>query len=486
MSTNLIFPWISLSILAPLMVAIFGWFAASADKMRRWAIGSLLVSEISLLAALAELFRKPAAHLIEPWPINSLSKWFGVDSLNAILLPLFAALSLGLMILAPKRKVTPRWISGVLLLTSAALATYAANNILIIALGFAISTAPFLINKFFAVKGEKEIPPLSKLALALSVVCMAAGIALIFVAFPGNGEQTALNLMVPRLGNKPILQFAFWLLIAAAFIRKGMLPAHSWLLASYQRGPLLPLTLLINSHLGAFVVARLAIPLLPDVARQSAPIIVALALITAAYTAILALIERQPRRLLALLSISQGAFILVGLACNQVEGIAGALLHWQVVAITTTILISVYTGLEARMGSPIDGKQFLGLAAHAPRLAVFFAIAGLALIGLPLTIGFCAEDLLLHGTLSAHPRLGIVMPIVTALNAFQVMRLFAIMFLGPTTVQSRGLSDALPRERWVLTAALLFLIAGGLAPSHFIQLHLAAAKQIAALLEFSH
>ncbi len=164
------------------------------------------------------------------------------------------------------------------------------------------------------------------------------------------------------------------------------------------------------------------------------------------------------------------------------DGIAGALMHWQVVAVSTTVLAAVFAGLEARLGMDLDARSFRGLAAGAPRLAVFFAIAGLALVGLPLTLGFPAEDLLLHGTLGAAPRLGIVLPVVTAFNAFTLLRLFASLFLGRPADAARGMADALPRERWALTAAVLFLLAGGLAPSPLVRLPAQAASRLVAAL----
>jgi NADH-quinone oxidoreductase subunit M len=166
------------------------------------------------------------------------------------------------------------------------------------------------------------------------------------------------------------------------------------------------------------------------------------------------------------------------LESTQADAITGALVHWQVVVVATSILTAVYTGLEARLTRPIDGQEYLGLGKTAPRLAVFFLISGLALVGLPLTLGFPAEDLLLHGTLETHPQLGIVLPIVTALNAFSVMRLFTSLFLGQPGRAALAMTDALPRERWVLTLAILFLVLGGLYPGIFVHLPERAAKNL--------
>ncbi|MFM8395051.1 MAG: hypothetical protein ACKOB4_14115 [Acidobacteriota bacterium] len=102
----------------------------------------------------------------------------------------------------------------------------------------------------------------------------------------------------------------------------------------------------------------------------------------------------------------------------------------------------------------------------------------MALVGLPLTLGFPAEDLLLHGTLETHPLLGIILPIVTALNAFNVMRLFTSLFLGQPGRAALAITDALPRERWVLTLAILFLVLGGLYPAIFVHLPERAATNL--------
>ena len=478
MSEHLHFPWISSSLLIVSAAAAFVWRMPEAEAARRRAIGALGMALALLLAASGESSLSEGARLAEPW-IGSL---FTADALNAIPLPLFAALALGVTTLAPKRKVTPTWLTGILILTAATLAAYAANNLAVLALAWAATIAPFLSKRFFDIRREKETPSWSKVVLGLSAVCVLIGAALLVAGTIHTSRISALSLSLPRAGTGTMLRCAFGFLMVAVFLRKGLLPAHSWLLAGFERGPLLPLALLVNGHLGAFLIARVAIPVMPDVTREALPLLGDLGLLTAAYTALIALAERQPRRLLALLSISQASFILVGLESNNADGIAGALVQWQVVAVATTMLIAVFASLEARLGTPIDGRHFLGLGASAPRLAMFFAIGGLALVGLPLTLGFPAEDLLLHGTLTTHPRLGIVLPIVTALNAFTVIRLFAVLFLGRPGVEARGLADALPRERWVLTAALLFLMIGGVAPATLVRSPAAAAERLATLL----
>jgi hypothetical protein len=126
----------------------------------------------------------------------------------------------------------------------------------------------------------------------------------------------------------------------------------------------------------------------------------------ALYVAIRSLSENAPRRLIAFLALSQSACILAGLESRTAEGISGALVHWIVVSISTMGLFGVLRLLEVRFGENLTPSAHLGLAEHAPRLAVFFLIFGLALVGLPGTLSFCSQDLLIHGTLKSHPQTG--------------------------------------------------------------------------------
>ena len=68
----------------------------------------------------------------------------------------------------------------------------------------------------------------------------------------------------------------------------------------------------------------------------------------------------------------------------------------MVVSISPMGLFGVLRLLEVRFGENLTASTHLGLAEHAARLAVFFLVFGLALVGLPGTLSFCSQDLLIH------------------------------------------------------------------------------------------
>jgi NADH-quinone oxidoreductase subunit M len=103
-------------------------------------------------------------------------------------------------------------------------------------------------------------------------------------------------------------------------------------------------------------------------------------------------------------------------------------------------------------------------------------VFGLALVGLPGTLSFCSQDLLIHGTLRSHPQTGLLLPIAIALNAVSFFRLFTRLFLGKRRTGFTVIADALPREQWILAAGVLFVVLGGLFPSAIIAPRLAEAE----------
>jgi len=110
---------------------------------------------------------------------------------------------------------------------------------------------------------------------------------------------------------------------------------------------------------------------------------------------------------------------------------------------------------------------------------VFFVVFGLALVGLPGTLSFCSQDLLIHGTLASHPLTGLLLPIATAMNAVSIFRLFTRLFLGKRRTGFTAMADALPRERWILAAGVLFVVLGGLFPAALVTLQSAQAESVA-------
>jgi NADH-quinone oxidoreductase subunit M len=424
---------------SPVDVAIAAPWAAAlliAVYRRHVRITGFFAAVLSTLACVLELSAAPGGHSLYP-----------------ALMLLFSCATLGAIIVLPRRDCGAPSIAGMLLMLGSTLLAYSTGNLLVLLGAWVLSSLPFVVPGWFQTSSWRP-----RAGLLLSGIALGVAIALIAA---GANTMSIENLK----GRSPGGTAAFVLLVAAVVLRKGILPAHAWVADAAEGGPAIPTALLFSEHLGALLVAKLIVPLFTGATTIWFPVLSNLALATALYVAIRALAENSPRRLLAFIALSQSASILAGLESQTADGITGALVHCNVVTVSTVGLFGILRLLEVRFGENLTAGTHLGLADHAPRLAVSFAVFALALVGLPGTLSFCSQDLLIHGTLQSHPLTGLLLPVATAMNAVSVFRLFARLFLGKRRTGFTAVVDAVPRERWILAIGIVFVVLGGLFPN---------------------
>lgn len=451
-------PWIPGKPVLTAIAIAAPWLAAAltAAYRRHVRVTGFMAASVSVIASALLLRAAPSG-----------------ESLYQALMLLFSCLTLGATLVLARRDCTPGAIGGILFMLGATLLGYSSENLLVLLAAWILSTLPFFVERWFHVTASR-----ARLGLLLSSVALALSIALI----AADGRSVSIELLK---GRSPGGMAAFALLVAAVIFRKGICPAHAWVADAAEGGPAVPTALLLNGHFGALLVAKLILPLFPRTSGNLFPVLSYLAIATALYIAVRALTENSPRRLLAYLALSQSACILAGLESRTSEGITGALVHWFVVTVSTMGLLGILRLLEVRFGENLSASKYLGLAEHAPRLAVSFAVFGLALVGLPGTLSFCSQDLLIHGTLMSHPLTGLLLPIATAMNAVSVFRLFARLFLGRRRTGFTFMADALPRERWILAAGVLFVVLGGLFPNMIVAQRSAEADLVSRFVNVS-
>ncbi|HMF75362.1 MAG TPA: proton-conducting transporter membrane subunit [Bryobacteraceae bacterium] len=469
-------PILTICIALPLAAAVVAVRTKADLYARNISAGAMALTLLLLLEVLREVSAAGGRMLAEPRILRMFDgggAWLMADGLNAVPMALFAAVTLVTLIAAPRRDINRRFLISLLTLTSATLAAYAASNLLVFLVGWIVAVLPALLRPA-AERGRR----FAGLVLVASAISLVAAVILIGLAGIKAGVAAPLSINISGVTNSAGGAWAFVFLVLAAILRERIFPFHRATVALFESNSLLLPALLVNSHLGIFLIARVAMPFFPGIAADALPWLGGLALLTALYTAVLGLAEREPRRVLAMLITSQSSAILAGLATASHEGIGGALLQWIVLVVSSTVLIAVIRSLEVRVDGAFDGYGFMGLASSMPRLAVFFAISGLTIVGLPGTLGFPGEDLLLHGVLAGYPGWGAALPVAIALNAYHAFRLFARLFLGKDGLTQNTARDALPRERWALSACLVFLVLGGLTPQNVVSIQAPATNSL--------
>jgi NADH-quinone oxidoreductase subunit M len=266
-------------------------------------------------------------------------------------------------------------------------------------------------------------------------------------------------------------------ILVAVFIRKATLPFHSWLAMVFSVAAPGPVLLLVAPMVGAYALVRFTIPISAELLGPRVLLLGPIALSTAAYAAGLAFVQTDLRRIVAWLTISQSAVVLVGLECSEGAGLTGGIVSWLSAAAGMTGLGLSAWMLEARFGS-LDIRKHRGLYRRSRTLALVFLLSGLSLVGFPGTVGFASLDLLSSAVLASFPITGILLFFATALSGFTVLRTYLRLFHGPP---ARGPELALlPREWLALLIPFALVIVQGLYPAPLVALGAEASRALLA------
>jgi NADH-quinone oxidoreductase subunit M len=251
-------------------------------------------------------------------------------------------------------------------------------------------------------------------------------------------------------------------------IKVPMFPFHTWLPDAHTEAPTVGSVLLaaILLKLGTYGFIRIAIPILPDAARDWAPWIGLLAVIGIIYGALCCLAQQDMKRLIAFSSVSHMGFVMLGIATLTNFGINAAIFGMVAHGLITGMLFFLAGSVQERYGTR-EMSRLGGMLVQVPRLAWILAFCVMASLGLPGLAGFWGE---FPAILSAYnPAAGIsditfrvfmvVSAIGTVLAAGYLLWMFQRVAFGTvkTEYQHAHVHDVHGPE-WIAWVPLLLLI----------------------------
>ncbi|MGW1376556.1 NADH-quinone oxidoreductase subunit M [Streptomyces sp. NPDC002446] len=259
-------------------------------------------------------------------------------------------------------------------------------------------------------------------------------------------------------GTERLLFLGFFFAFA---VKAPLWPLHTWLPGAMgeSTAPVAVLITAVVDKVGTFAMLRFCLQLFPEASSWATPVILVLALISIVYGALLAVAQRDIKRLIAYASISHFGFIILGIFAMTSQGQGGATLYMVNHGISTAALMLVAGFLISRRGSRLIA-DFGGVQKVAPVLAGTFLIGGLATLSLPGLAPFISEFLVLVGTFTRYPVIGIIATLGIVLAALYVLVLYQRTMTGPVKAEVSGMPDLRARELVVvapLIALLLFL-----------------------------
>jgi NADH-quinone oxidoreductase subunit M len=311
---------------------------------------------------------------------------------------------------------------------------------------------------------------LYNLAGGLVLLAGVVGVVLQTHTFEVLGQTYAIS---------PELQRWLFAAFALAFlIKTPVFPFHAWMPPTYTHSPtsLVALVSGVQSKAGLYGLIVFAMPLFPGGAHYFATALLVLAVCSILYGALMAIAERNAKTLIGYSSLSHLGLVLLALfAFNFASVPAGILMIVSHGIIAAALFLLV--GFVAERAGTNDLGAFGGLAAGAPRLAVFMLIAAMAALGLPGLSGFAGEFLILIGAWQTQPVYASLALVAVVLSAVYMVRLYQGTMHGPARApdssrvgqaimvgalggSSITMFDLRPREFWLvvpLLAAIFFL-----------------------------
>lgn len=297
-----------------------------------------------------------------------------------------------------------------------------------------------------------------------------AFIGLIFVIYYGGTTQFQYG-GIPALGAAeyaPQIRIGYLVCFIGFSVKAAVFPLHGWLPAASVAPT--PVTALLHAvavvKSGVFAIIRVTwfvfgFSAIRHTYAQHIPL--ALAAFTIVYGCTMALKEQHLKRRLAYSTVSNLSYILFGALLMTESGLYGGLMH-MVYHAAMKITLFMAAGILLQRGCAYV-PQMRGIHRAAPVMTAVFALASLAMTGIPPLLGFSSKWQLAEAGVLAGSRLGAAGVVALIISA----TLTAFYLVVPTvsayaSAPARGLAPGEMEPGWrvliplaVLSAAMLFI-----------------------------
>ena len=325
----------------------------------------------------------------------------------------------------------------------------------------------FIVN--FA-RNSKEYAAM-KLTLFLSAGAVVAlmGILLIY-------KFSGLNTFeIPVLAEKAhfdgTLAIVIWLLVFFGFASIAPLwPLHSWSPVGHAAAP--AATSMLHAgvlmKLGHFSIIRTGFQILPETTHDLMPIAAILCIFSILYGGYVAFYARDTKYVIGYSSSSHMGYVFLGMAALDYISLTGAVLYMFAHALATGMLFAI-AGWVYDQTHTRDIPSLGGLVAKMPFVAGCFIVACMASIGMPGTVNFVAEVMIVLGSWARYPVQTIIAVLGIVLTMAYLFRMMRGVFYGHMSELGHHAHDA---QSWVDRAPLLIMIGSsiffGLVPGRML------------------
>ncbi|HAA96221.1 MAG: NADH-quinone oxidoreductase subunit M [SAR202 cluster bacterium] len=476
-----------LLILVPLAGALLMMFMPAQDKKEAWYF-AIFVSGISLVLSLVIFarydydlggFQFIRTYEWLPGPLD-INLSMGIDGISAPLVLLNGIMLFGGVLISQTIHHRPREFFVLLLALAAGVyGVFAVRDLFFLFFFYELAVLPMYLligvwgssTDFGTFLRTKEYGAMKLiLFLVAGSILVWIGILAVYVEASNNGVSTFSLQSLAVLSQTGQFDSDFQTLVFPLFmvgfgVLAGLWPFHTWSPDGHVAAPTAVSMLHagVLMKLGAYGIIRVGMFLLPEGAENWMPVLIGLGAVNVIYGAVSAMSQQDLKYIIGYSSVSHMGYVLIGIATLDNIGMGGAVLQMFSHGIMTGLMF-LLVGAIYHQAHTRDIGVLKGLAGRMPVNTFFFAIAGLASLGLPGLSGFVAEFMVFTGAFRTYLPMAVIAVIGAALTAVYILRLLARTFLGEPDSQWESLVDASPVEKSVGLSFVFILIFVGVWP----------------------
>ena len=235
----------------------------------------------------------------------------------------------------------------------------------------------------------------------------------------GNLSIVSSGVLNPATASRASLTILFFAYLAGFGVKAAIIPLHGWVPDAHPAAPS-PASAVLSGVIlkaGAFGIIRVVLNVfgLALFKELNLPVYLAvIASITIVVASIFAITQDNLKRRLAYSSIGQVSYILLGLALASYSSVLGGLMHLAHHALMKGCLFLCSGIILSRTGKR-NISEMKGIGYKLPVTMFCFAVAALAMMGTPPTVGFMSKWLLGVGALEAGSPVYLAVLLVSAL-----------------------------------------------------------------------